>query len=148
MKPQDMIELLTPPARSLNVQYKIPASFTIAQCALETGWMESVKGNNLFGIKADSSWKGAVIIINTHECINGKMVPKICQFRAYKTYLGSLEDHAQFLIKNERYKSAFGSPNGLEFTKAVAKAGYATDPDYANKIIGIILAHNLLSLDH
>jgi flagellum-specific peptidoglycan hydrolase FlgJ len=68
-------------------------------------------------------------------------------FRAYPDWLGSINDHAQFLLTNPRYKPAFAYTTGALFAQAVAAAGYATDPQYAAKITSIIRAHGLASLD-
>jgi len=58
-----------------------------------------------------------------------------------------MDDHAAFLHQNGRYADCFDCIMGDDFAKSVAKAGYATDPDYANKLIAIMDGHNLLSLD-
>lgn len=147
MTPKDFIAQLSAPAQALAKTTKIFASFTIAQAALESGWNLSAPGNNIFSIKADKSWHGAVVLENTHEVINKVSTPVTAQFRAYASYLDSLQDHAQFLITNPRYKPAFETTNGIDFTKAVAAAGYATGLNYAQTIIEIINEHNLLALD-
>jgi len=147
MLPKDFIAQLTAPAQSLQKTSKIPASVTIAQAALESGWSLSAPGFNLFGIKADASWNGAVVVEHTHEVINSVSTPITAQFRAYKTWLGSLEDHAQFLLKNPRYKSCFATTNALDFCKQLQACGYSTNPNYAKTLIEIIQSHNLLALD-
>ena len=126
---------------------RIPASFTIAEAALESGWGAHCPGFNLFGIKADPSWHGPIVTESTDEDGNGKTVTITANFRAYPSWLASLQDHAQFLLTNSRYQPAFAYSTGALFAKAVAAAGYATDPQYAQKIISIINSHNLGSLD-
>ncbi|WP_257827897.1 glucosaminidase domain-containing protein [Burkholderia glumae] len=69
------------------------------------------------------------------------------RWRVYSDWLASLNDHAQFLIVNPRYAAAFAYTSGTTFATAVAAAGYATDPNYAAKIIAIIKSHNLSALD-
>ena len=147
MLPKDFIAPLTAPAQELAKTSKIPASVTLAQAAVESGWSLNTPGFNLFGIKADKNWKGAVVVEHTHEVINGISTPVVSQFRAYKTYLGSLNDHAQFLLTNPRYKPCFATTNALDFCRALQTAGYSTNPQYANTLIEIIQQHNLLALD-
>ena len=73
MKPQDFITLIGPAAQASRLQTGIPASFVVAQAALESGWGESglaKRAKNLFGIKADRSWSGQRITLNTREFLN------------------------------------------------------------------------------
>ena len=102
---------------------------------------------NLFGIKADASWHGPITTQKTAEVVDGKTVTITASFRAYGNWLGSIQDHAAFLLDNPRYRPAFAYTDGPDFAKAVAAAGYATDPDYAAKLIEIINAHQLTEFD-
>jgi flagellum-specific peptidoglycan hydrolase FlgJ len=150
MTPQDFISQLTPAAQSSAAITKIPASFTIAEAALESGWGASQlarDGFNLFGVKADPSWTGDVLQMNTREFLNGQWVMQLANWRKYGDWLGAIQDHAAFLLGNPRYQAAFETTNGIDFASAVAAAGYATDPQYASKIASIIRAHGLLGLD-
>lgn len=147
MLPKDFIAQISGPAKEVAITSKIPASITIAQAALESGWNLNAPGNNLFGIKADKSWTGAVVMEHTHEVINGVSTPTMAQFRAYKTWLGSLEDHAEFLVKNERYKPCFDTLNAIGFAKQLQACGYSTSPSYSAMLIEIINEHNLMALD-
>jgi flagellum-specific peptidoglycan hydrolase FlgJ len=147
MTPQSFIAAISPAAVTLMGTSKIPASFTVAEAADESGWGAHCPGFNLFGIKADSSWTGLVTTDQTDEVGDGKTEIITAKFRAYPNWLASLEDHAQFLLTNPRYQPAFAYTTGALFAQAVAAAGYATDPDYAQKIIEIIRAHNLAALD-
>lgn len=147
MTPQDFIKAIGPAARSSAAKTKIPASFTVAQAALESSWGARCPGFNLFGIKADPSWKGTTTSQVTHEVVSGKTIAITAKFRAYADWLGSITDHAKFLLTNPRYKPAFQHADGPGFATAVAAAGYATDPDYAAKIISIIKTYGLTSLD-
>lgn len=146
MTPQDFIAAIAPAAKVSALKTKVPASFTTAEAALESGWGAHCPGFNLFGVKA-SGWTGPVTIQRTREYLNGAWTFVDARFRAYTDWLGSIEDHAQFLLTNPRYKPAFAYTTGALFAKAVAAAGYATDPQYATKIIQIITAHNLGMLD-
>jgi flagellum-specific peptidoglycan hydrolase FlgJ len=147
MTPQDFIAAISPAAKTSALTTKIPASFTIAQAALESAWGAHCPGFNLFGIKADPSWHGPVTSQVTHEVVNGQTIEITANFRAYPDWLGSINDHAQFLLTNPRYQPAFAYTTGALFAQAVAAAGYATDPQYATKIASIIRAHGLASLD-
>jgi flagellar protein FlgJ len=74
MLPPDFIKKILPGAQACHRATSVPASITIAQAALESGWGERAPGNNLFGIKADAGWKGATVSFPTREVINGKSV--------------------------------------------------------------------------
>lgn len=147
MTPEEFIATITPAAKTCCSSTSIPASFTIAQAALESGWGAHCPGNNLFGIKATPDWTGATQKQTTREVVNGKTITITAVFRAYPDWLSSIQDHASFLTENPRYRPAFAYACGINFTQAIAAAGYATDPQYAAKIISIIKAHNLSSLD-
>ncbi|CAH2911492.1 MAG: hypothetical protein CPSOU_2001 [uncultured Paraburkholderia sp.] len=148
MTPQDFIASISPAAKASAEVTKIPASFTVAQAALESAWGAHCPGYyNLFGIKADPSWKEPVTSQITNEVVNGKTITITAKFRAYPDWLGSINDHAQFLLTNKRYQPAFAYTTGALFAQAVAAAGYATDPLYAQKIVSIIKKHGLSALD-
>lgn len=150
MTPNAFIAAIAPPARELALTTKIPASFTIAQAALESGWATSQLAQryfNLFGVKADPSWKGTVVVLPTYEYVSGQRITVQARWRVYANWLASLSDHAKFLTVNPRYAAAFATTNGAEFAQAVAAAGYATDPTYASKVISVIRAHDLTSFD-
>jgi flagellar rod assembly protein/muramidase FlgJ len=150
MTPIAFISALTDAARASAAVTKIPASFTIAEAALESGWGASQlaqHGFNLFGVKADASWTGPTLDMNTREFLDGHWVMQVAKWRSYDDWLGAITDHAAFLQTNPRYEVAFQMSNGEDFARAVAAAGYATDPAYAEKIISIMHAHNLMALD-
>lgn len=147
MKPEAFLDMLVGPARECQRASGIPASFTLAQAALESGWGERAQGCNLFGVKADPSWQGAVTLVNTHEFINGTKTPVTDRFRCYASWHESLADRAQFFLTNRRYARCFAETTGEGWAHAVAAAGYATDPDYANKLISIMRGRNLARFD-
>lgn len=150
MTPDDFIAAIGPAAQQLAATTNIPASFTVAQAALESGWATSELAQqyfNLFGVKADSSWTGPTVVLPTTEYVGGKPVTVQAVWRVYASWLASLQDRAQFLLTNPRYAPAFAYVSGTTFAQAVAAAGYATDPNYAAKIIAIIKTHNLSTLD-
>ncbi len=134
----------------------IPASFMVSQAALETGWgrkeIRHADGSpsfNLFGIKATGNWKGPVAEITTTEFINGKAQKVVAKFRAYGSYAESFADYARLMTKSPRYQAAVGSvtqgaavegrvERGALFAQGLQKAGYATDPAYADKLTRVI----------
>lgn len=150
MKPQDFIELIAKGAQSVAQNTGVPASLSIAQAALESGWGESglaKTGNNLFGIKANSLWRGETLILPTKEYIKGQWVFVPAKWRKYENWQASVNDHAAFLRQNQRYAPCFVCLSAEAFARALAKAGYATDPLYADKVIGVMNKHNLISFD-
>jgi flagellar protein FlgJ len=152
MTPQGFIALLLSPAQAAQAATGIPASFTLAQAAVESSWNGSLQAQrdfNLFGIKADVGWHGAVGMWPTREVIDGKGVMQLCAFRKYPDLTAGLEDHAAFLTGNSRYRPAFQyTHDSRAFARAVAEAGYASDPNYAETIIAIIDEHQLQQYDH
>jgi len=151
MKPNDFIAAIALAAQVSMRTTHIPASFVIAEGALESGWGASAlarEGCNLFGVKADPSWKGDILTMRTRECLHGKWIIIPARWRKYGSWGACIADHAAFLLDNPRYKPAFEHADGEGFARAVAAAGYATDPQYATKLIEVIRAHNLAAFDH
>lgn len=150
MKPDQFLDMLLPAAQACQAAHGIPASFTLAQAALESEWGASKLANsgcNLFGVKADPSWKGATTVINTREFVNKQPVMVPALWRCYPDWNACIEDRAQFFIKNKRYAACFKETTGEGWARAVAAAGYATDPDYADKVIGVMRGRNLQRFD-
>lgn len=147
MPPSAFIGMLAQAAQDCQRKTGIPASITLAQAALESSWGERAIGNNLFGIKADKSWPGPTVTFGTHEHLNGKDVAMPDKFRRYASYAESMVDHAQFLLKNPRYAACFKEMTGTGWARALQAAGYATDPDYAKKLIDIMRGRNLAFYD-
>ncbi len=145
MKPAAFIAMLLPAAAVCELNTGIPAAFTVAQGALESAWGESqlaVSARNLFGVKADNAWHGETVAIQTAEFIGGKRVFVPARWRKYPDWQSCIDDHAKFLLSNPRYKHAFEHCADVEtFAREIQKAGYATDPDYADKIIRVIKSH-------
>ncbi len=120
----------------------IPAHYMIGQAGHETGWGQSeIRGAggansfNLFGIKATGGWKGKVAEITTTEYINGEARKVKAKFRAYDSYEESFRDYARLISQNPRYANAMqATGNAKDYATALQKAGYATDPQYANKL--------------
>ena len=147
MPPSAFIGMLAQAAQDCQRKTGIPASITLAQAALESSWGERAPGNNLFGIKADKSWTGPTVDVPTHEVAHGQRIAVTCPFRRYSSWLDSMVDHAQFLLKNPRYAKCFKQTDGAGWARELQAAGYATDPDYAKKLIDIMRGRNLAFYD-
>lgn len=147
MPPSAFIGMLAGAAQDCQRKTGVPASLTLAQAALESSWGARAPGNNLFGIKADASWTGRTVDVPTHEVINGARVAVTDKFRAYSCWLDSMVDHARFLLTNQRYAACRKETTGAGWARAVAAAGYATDPDYASKLLDIMRGRNLAFYD-
>ncbi|MVW78189.1 flagellar assembly peptidoglycan hydrolase FlgJ [Bordetella sp. 02P26C-1] len=123
----------------------IHTELILSQAALESGWgqreIRSENGqpsHNLFGIKATGNWNGKVVHVTTTEFVDGVPRKVVQPFRAYDSYEESLHDYARLLTENPRYEAVKQAPNAQRAAIEVQKAGYATDPQYAEKLIGIM----------
>lgn len=147
MPPSAFIGMLAQAAQDCQRKTGIPASITLAQAALESSWGERAIGNNLFGIKADKSWTGPTVKFQTTEHLAGQDVKMADRFRAYDSWLASMIDHAQFLLKNPRYAPCFKEATGPGWARALQACEYATDPNYAQKLLDIMRGRNLTFYD-
>jgi len=128
----------------------IPAKFMMGQAALESGWgkreiiaADGSNSHNLFGIKANSSWKGKVVETATTEYVNGMPERRIERFRAYDNYAEAFRDYAKLMQNNPRYQNVLANSQDVQgFAQGLQRAGYATDPQYAAKLTRII-THSL-----
>ena len=125
-------------------KYHIPASITLAQGLLESGVGQSTlarKSNNHFGIKCGSDWRGKTV--SHDDDARGEC------FRAYKHPKESYEDHSKFLAGRSRYASLFKLKitDYKGWARGLKKAGYATNPRYADQLIGIIELYELHKYD-
>lgn len=141
---EEFVAYLKPYADQAAEILGMDTSVLLAQSALETGWGRHIPRRadgrssfNLFGIKADRSWQGDSVGVGTLEYRNGVARREQAKFRAYETPADSFVDYVAFLKRNPRYGEAIKSRTGEEFIRGLQKAGYATDPRYANKILGI-----------
>jgi flagellar protein FlgJ len=144
------IERLWPQALETSRATGIPAHFMVAQAALETGWGQSEprlpdgsSSHNLFGIKAGADWTGASVTATTTEVVNGLAQRQSARFRAYASYHEAFQDYARLLGDNPRYAEAFGARDPASFARGLQQAGYASDPQYALKLIRIITSNAL-----
>ena len=151
MAPGAFISFVLAAAQATQAASRIPASFTIAQAAVESDWGGSGLSQedfNFFGIKAIGLWSGLSQVWPTREFLQGHDVTIDAPFRKYASMAEGFEDHAAFLTGNARYQQAFAhTDDSIAFAQAVAAAGYATDPHYAETIAAIITAHDLKQYD-
>ena len=136
---------LMPHASNASEATGIPAHFILAQAALESGWgkheirhPDNSPSHNLFGIKAGNNWQGDTVETITTEYINGIPQKTVEIFRAYSSYEEGFRDYASLLSNNPRYANVVNTQNPAEFAYGLQKAGYATDPQYGNKIMRIL----------
>jgi flagellum-specific peptidoglycan hydrolase FlgJ len=133
-------------------QTGVPASVTIAQAILESYWGSSrlaQDDNNYFGIKAQPRGGTAgSVSMSVWEVIGGRNVVENQAFRAYNTVADSFVDHGQFFLENPRYSSAMAvKDDPKQFAVQINRDGYATDPSYASKLIGLMDRYNLYRFD-
>ncbi len=141
------VEKIKDGAIAAQKRYGVLASLTIAQAILETGWGKYSIGNNIFGIKASPSWTGKTVTCQTGEVVDGQSVTENGTFRAYDSIADSIADHARLFADNSCYHNIIGCTDYRQACRDVQADGYATDPDYANKLISIIEGSNLMQFD-
>lgn len=141
----DFIRTMWPHAQRAGRQLGVDPSALVAQAALETGWGRAVPSQasgsssfNLFGIKAGSSWGGATAHVPTLEFEDGVAVRRVERFRAYDSPADSFNDYATLIGSNPRYENARGAGGDVgTFAAALQEGGYATDPNYAQKVVAV-----------
>lgn len=133
----------------------VPALITMAQAALESGWGNKAGGYAFFGIKADKSWTGPVVLQDTQEVVNGRRVlftaandpeGRYRRFRAYASPEEAFADHAAFLRANHRYAPCFACGTSVAgWAQALQDCGYSTDntttdgtPTYAQTLLQVV----------
>jgi flagellar protein FlgJ len=147
---REFVDRLWPHALEASRATGIPPHFMIAQAALETGWgrqeprlADGRPSHNVFGIKAGSGWTGATVEAATTEFENGRAVSRTERFRAYASYGEAFRDYARLLTGSPRYADVLGSQDPAAFARSLARAGYATDPMYADKLQRVIASNAL-----
>ena len=144
--PDEFVNSLWPHAQAAAQKIGVDPKAVLAQAALETGWgkypiakEDGAASFNLFGIKADSRWQGDRAVVNTLEYRDGVAKREKAAFRAYQSFSESFDDYARFLQTSERYQEALRvGNNATAFTQSLQHGGYATDPQYAQKINNIM----------
>lgn len=143
---QSFVSALWQHAKSAASKIGLSPAVMLAQSALETGWGKHVitksdgqSSNNFFNIKADRSWQGEKAAKASLEFEQGVAVKKQSNFRAYNSIAESFEDFVNFLQQNPRYQSALKTTSDpSQYLSELQKAGYATDPNYAEKIKSVL----------
>jgi flagellar protein FlgJ len=136
------IDKLQPYAEAVGRAAGLPGAFLLAQAGLETGWgrfqprgADGAPSHNIFGMKAGKSWTGPVVEAVTTEYVNGKPVTTLEKFRTYASYGEALQDFARLVSGNPRYAGVVANAGDAgAYAQGLQKAGYATDPRYAEKL--------------
>lgn len=157
---EDFVRMMWPHAQRAGTTLGVDPGTLVAQAALETGWGRGVPSQaggsssfNLFGIKAGGNWNGATTHVPTLEFEAGVPVRKVERFRAYGSPAESFNDYARLIGGNPRYENARGAGGDVvTFASALQAGGYATDPNYAQKVVAVAdevraLTNNLASDD-
>jgi flagellar protein FlgJ len=123
----------------------IPARFLLGHAALESGWgkheLRAADGSqsfNLFGIKAGRNWKGPTAEVMTTEYVDGAPRKLLQKFRAYASYAEAFQDYANLMQSNRRYAAVLKQKDSAGFAQGLQRAGYATDPQYADKLTRVL----------
>lgn len=132
-------------AQAASAASGVPAPLILAQAALESAWGkreiradDGTQSFNLFGIKADRSWQGPVVETTTTEYVEGEPQRVRAKFRAYGSYEEAFTDYARFMTRNPRYANVLATDDPTEAAHGLQRAGYATDPQYGQKLVRIM----------
>ncbi len=144
--PEEYINAMRPYAEKAAQELGVPTGVLLAQSALETGWGQKImhttdgrNSHNLFGIKASSRWSGDSVRVGSLEYREGVAKKEYSDFRVYGSYEESFRDYVDFIKSNDRYQSALKQAgNAIDYINALQEAGYATDPNYADKVSDIM----------
>lgn len=138
---QQFLASIKPWAEETAGKLGVSPELVAAHAALESGWgRQPLKhgagnANNLFGVKAGANWQGEVAVASTTEYEHGAMLRKTERFRSYPDAASAFRDYASLLSSNPRYAAALNTGSDAHaFASGLAKAGYATDPNYADKL--------------
>jgi hypothetical protein len=147
MQKDAFLSIAVGPARASQKATGVPASVTLAQAIIESGWGDSHMGDawNFFGIKAQSG--EPFVVVRTREVVEGNDVFINARFRRFASMEECFREHGRFLRDNPRYAPAFETTDSESFARAIHAAGYATDPHYSDALIGIIRDNDLTQYD-
>ena len=153
-RPEDFVETLLPYAEAVGQKYGIDPKAIIAQAAVETGWGKFVihhangeSTHNLFGIKANEQWQGEQAVVDTLEFNGNIPQQQKAAFRSYPSLQEAVDDYGRFIATQPRYSRAIENAlNANTYTQELQNAGYATDPNYADKIMAVYNSDRLSSL--
>jgi flagellar protein FlgJ len=150
MRPDLFFQTYGPAAQAACKGTGLCASVCLAQAACESAWGLSqltTRDNNFFGIKAGKTWKGAVGLWPTKEFLDGKWVTVQAGFRKYASAEASFRDRVQLFRNLARYHRLFVQDDAETEARLIQQCGYATDPQYANKLIAVIRKYKLTRFD-
>lgn len=144
--PAEFVSQVMPSIERAASELGVDAHGLLAQAALETGWGQRMPRTadgspslNLFGIKAGDEWSGARATADTVEFSNGVATQKRTAFRAYASIDESVNDFARLLKNSPRYREVIAAGGDTRaYVDSIGKSGYATDPQYANKLNRIL----------
>ena len=144
--PAEFVSQVMPSIERAASELGVDAHGLLAQAALETGWGQRMPRTadgssslNLFGIKAGDEWAGARATADTVEFSNGIATQKRTAFRAYGSIDESVNDFAKLLKNSPRYREVIAAGGDTQaYVDSIGKSGYATDPQYANKLNRIL----------
>ncbi len=143
---EQFVNTLQPYAEAAAEELGVDANVLIAQAALETGWGKAIgklpdgsSSYNLFNIKAQRGYDGDKYVKQTIEIDNGVAKTETAAFRSYNSYQESFDDYVDFIKNNPRYADALNvSTDSFKYIDSIQRAGYATDPHYAEKIKNVM----------
>ncbi len=144
-EPLAFVQKLLPAAKAAAQELGLEPMALLAQAALETGWGQRLfkasngaQSNNLFGIKASGAWSGEVAVVDTLEYRQGMAQREKAKFRVYATPEQSMQDYVAFIKNNPRYQEALANTaDAKTYFRKLQAAGYATDPNYAEKLTAV-----------
>ena len=151
---KSFIQSLLPYAEKAAKALGISPQVMIAQSALETGWGQKIlktsgqqSSFNLFNIKSHNNWQGESVNKVSLEVDNGVSVAQRSNFRVYENLQQSFEDYTRFISNNKRYEQALQQGDNAErYIEELQQAGYATDPQYAEKVKKIMSSSDFQSI--
>ena len=146
----DFIERIAPLAIKYMNQEGILASLTLAQAIIESDFGRSelaVEANNLFGMKANSTWKGAIYKKRTTEIVNGRTIDIESNFCKFISQEECIKYRSTVFLKMDRYKPLWGVTDYKVAAQTIYECGYATDPKYPKKLIDVIEKYKLYEYD-
>jgi flagellar protein FlgJ len=149
--PAEFVDRMLPSIKTAATSLGVNPLGLMAQAALETGWGQRMPRNadgspsyNMFGIKAGEGWSGPKATADSMEVTNGVAAPKRTSFRSYGSIEESVKDFASLLKNSPRYKDALAAgADARAYVARIGSSGYATDPDYGNKLNEILQASAL-----
>lgn len=150
---EDFINELAPVAQSLKQEFGVLPSIILGQAILESDWGRSELAatyHNLFGVKNHEAGKG--VLLKTKEFENNQWIEIDGDFKVYDSWADSMRDHSLLFVNGVSwdptlYHEVLYAENYREASLALERAGYATDPDYASKIISVIETYQLSAYD-